>query len=621
MASTFTTVAAAGCSVFALSAALTGLVQRWSMKHGQLAQPRPDRWHDRPVALHGGLGFMPPFLLAGIVLLYDGRIQPASPGVIALAASLLAGSLGLLLAGLLDDLRPFNPAAKLLVQLVAATPFIYCGGIYPATGIFTLNVAVSYFWFALIINAINLIDNMDGLCAGVSLAACVGLVALALVSGQTGVTLITAALLAAAVGGFWLHNRPPARIFMGDSGSLSLGFALAALSMPTALNGWWGFDPRGDAYDHLMLAAIPVTLLSLPLFDTVMVTVTRLWRGQPPAVGGRDHVSHRLAGRGIPGPAVPAVLSALGLAAAAAAVLIQRRPLLAVPVVGLAVTVMALFGSYLGQVQFEGKRLPFWRALADRLLYQSRAFEILLDIILIIVCFFGAHLLRFEGALTRPLALAMMQALPVVTACCLVSFYLSGIYRSQWRLVSASDLLLQALGVSGGTVLSMAAVTVLSRFGPGYSRSAYLIFGLLLLLAQFSSRFSFRLIDQIISGNWQAAGAGRIPVLIYGSGRREQLLLEQLGTRGQAADVTVAGFVDDGPGASGRRLCGLPVDGAERWAGRSWPLTPQVWFLADGGRQGDAGRFARRWSPPAEVFRWTLAAEKIDSISDGSIDA
>src|SRR5207253_5760429 len=140
---------------------------------------------------------------------------------------------------------------------------------------------LTYLWFVGITNAINMLDNMDGLASGVVIIASITLVVLAWPSDGTLPEAVSlAALLAAAMFGFWWHNRSPAAIFMGDSGSLFSGYVLAALAVPSSLNGFFGLSRRG-ALAPILAVLIPVTVLAVPIFDTTLVTVTRRLRARP----------------------------------------------------------------------------------------------------------------------------------------------------------------------------------------------------------------------------------------------------------------------------------------------------------------------------------------------------
>ena len=522
-------------------------IRRLANKKGWLAPPREDRWHRQATALHGGVGFFPAFL-AGSVWLLAYRYFPIFqtkgfglifPAELSLALALLMGSTLMFLIGLADDLFHFRPAPKLLGQLIAASIVIFSGGVFALTRIYLIDLVLTYLWFVGITNAVNMLDNMDGLASGIVILAGCTLVLLSWDAGRPAAPFEPLAvplglIFIAAVFGFWLFNRPPASIFMGDSGSLFLGFFLAGLTLPSPLNGFLGFPRGGSFLESIMVLLIPTTVLAIPIFDTTFVTITRVWRAKKPSEGGRDHSSHRLVILGLPEKKTVWLLYGLAVFGGTMALLMQRFPNQSLPLFGLFLLTLVFVGIYLGHVKIrvvEPGRIPSaeWTPLISNLLYKRHAAEVLLDMALVVISFYGAYLLRFEGFLWPELQQAMMKALPLVVACCLLSFLAAGIYRGQWRLISISDLSLYLIGVGGGTILSLAVVTFATRFGPGHSRSAYIVFGIVLFLTMVGSRLSFRLFDSLLRQKGPAmADPNCRKVLIYGAGKGGKLLYDEI---------------------------------------------------------------------------------------------
>src|SRR5262249_8817423 len=163
---------------------------------------------------------------------------------------------------------------------------------------------------------------------------------------------------------------------------------------------------------------------------------------------------------------------------------------------------------------------------------------------------------------------------PVVVICCLMSFYLAGTYRGQWKLISVEDIPRYAVGAGGGTILSLATVTLVSRFAD-HSRGAFVIFGLLLLLSVCTSRVSFRLFDALIFQHKRdSQPVGSKTLLIYGAGKTGKLVCEQIMSSGLVKDCFVLGFVDDDPRQFGRTLCGRPIRSEDDWLKRHWGDVP-----------------------------------------------
>ncbi len=178
-----------------------------------------------------------------------------------------------------------NPLPKMLVQVIAAGILVYSG---VRVGVFAdewMNVVVTTLWVVGITNALNFLDNMDGLSAGIAAIASGFFLLLAALNNQYLVGAFSAALLGACIG-FLYYNFNPASIFMGDSGSLFIGFIMAALAIKL----------RVTFNTDIVTRMVPVAVLALPIFDTTLVTVSRLRRGKNPlTTPGKDHISHRLA--------------------------------------------------------------------------------------------------------------------------------------------------------------------------------------------------------------------------------------------------------------------------------------------------------------------------------------
>src|ERR1039458_4549567 len=209
-----------------------------------------------------------------------------------------------------------RPALKLAVQ-VAAAGFVVLGGVvFPVTPWFLPNVALSMFWIVMITNAFNLIDNMDGLCAGVVIVICLFRSWLLTSEGYRADAHLWA-ILAAAFAGFLFFNYHPARIFMGDCGSLPAGFALGALTL------------AGPApHKGLLLTGFfyPALTFAYPIFDTALVSVLRKLTGRPISLGGRDHSSHRLASLGLDQRQVVWILWLLTAFGASLGIMIHLMP-------------------------------------------------------------------------------------------------------------------------------------------------------------------------------------------------------------------------------------------------------------------------------------------------------
>ncbi len=227
---------------------------------------------------------------------------------------LLGVALVLAVMGLVDDLRGgLSPRLRLGVEVAAGVAVHVTGSGSDLGGPRVVDLLVTVVWVVGITNAFNLLDNMDGLSAGVAALAASAFCLIAGLNGQYLVAALAAALAGCATG-FLRHNFHPAKIYMGDAGSLFLGFLLAVLGLKITLSD----TPA------IVALFVPLLVLGLPVFDTTLVTWQRLTHGRSPMQGGRDHTSHRLVWVGIPVPVAVCLLYAATIALGWLALILAR---------------------------------------------------------------------------------------------------------------------------------------------------------------------------------------------------------------------------------------------------------------------------------------------------------
>ncbi|MBI3647482.1 MAG: undecaprenyl/decaprenyl-phosphate alpha-N-acetylglucosaminyl 1-phosphate transferase [Actinobacteria bacterium] len=265
---------------------LTPVAWRVARRLGILDHPADHKFHRNATPYLGGVA------VAGALLL----VAAVTAGASGQLLTILAGGLVLSVMGLLDDWRTVPLWVKVLVEVAAAVALWIVGVGAGLFGVAPLDLGLTVFWVVAVTNAFNLIDNMDGLLAGVAAISALTFFGVAAHEGDYLVASFALAVAGASVG-FLRYNFPPARIFLGDAGSLLLGFLLAAIGLKLDLVGESG----------LTRTAIPVLIVGAPLFDTALVVVARRLGGRPVYVGGTDHSSHRLAALGLPEKAVAGV--------------------------------------------------------------------------------------------------------------------------------------------------------------------------------------------------------------------------------------------------------------------------------------------------------------------------
>ena len=272
-------LAFAGAMVLAIG--LTPLARWLAPRVGMMDRPEARKVHRVPVPRVGGVAIFLAVIAAALVL--GDRYNFAQFG------SILIGATGISFLGMLDDRWGVRPLVKLLGQVLAALLLHFSG---VAIGLFrqpALNLATTVVWVVGITNALNLLDNMDGLAGGTAAIAAAYFALMCSFSGQYLVGALAIAVLGACIG-FLFYNLNPARIFMGDSGALFLGFLLAAI----------GIKLRFPDNVTFVTWMVPVLVLGLPIFDTALVSISRLRRHlNPLTTPGRDHTSHRLVAAGL----------------------------------------------------------------------------------------------------------------------------------------------------------------------------------------------------------------------------------------------------------------------------------------------------------------------------------
>lgn len=265
---------------FTASLGLTPLSRQIAMRLGVVDAPNHRKIHKDHKPLMGGLAIFTAFALA--LILFSPQHYLVQFGAV------LAGSTVLCITGLVDDRYNLSPITRFIVMIAAACMLILAGIHVNFFGNPWLDYPITIFWVVAMTNALNFLDNMDGLCAGLASIGAAFFMLSALSQQLSLVSILAAALLGSAVG-FLIYNFNPASTFMGDMGALVLGFVLATLAMKLDL---WA-QPLSP---HWIVPALP---LLIPIFDINLVIFTRLSEGRSPMQAGKDHTSHRLMAVGL----------------------------------------------------------------------------------------------------------------------------------------------------------------------------------------------------------------------------------------------------------------------------------------------------------------------------------
>jgi UDP-GlcNAc:undecaprenyl-phosphate/decaprenyl-phosphate GlcNAc-1-phosphate transferase len=539
--------ALAAIAAFPAAAAAIWVLLRTPLAVRLGAAPRADRWHLRTTPMLGGIGIFAG-LLTGFWVAVAAGAAPASRELVAI----LGGCTILFVAGLLDDLFSLGPLLKLGAQLAAAGLVI--GNGLTISGLISNNFlagTVALLWLVGMTNAFNLLDNMDGLAATLAGIAAVFFAIDAVTVHENEAVLALALALAFACAGFLPFNLRPKRsaaVFMGDSGSQMLGFALAALGLTAS------WKVAGTTVATLLL---PVLVLAVPILDTTLVTVVRLLDGRPVYQGGRDHTSHRLVYHGLSERRAVVLLAVISAALGATSLFYAVLDNAWVTLIGVLLTFALLvqFASVLSDVERAPGLLQDRSWLRTFVANPRRLVESLVDFALITASFAGAYYLRLQGGGSAYERHIFLVSLAVLLAVRYAAFIPFGLYRGVWRYAGARD----AAAIVGAVVVSeVVAYLILdaTQVWGTFPRSVFIIDALLCTILVGASRFWERAFVRAVST--LTGRSDRRRTLIVGAGRGGRSLLRELR---ETAGEQVVGFVDDDQRLARRRLQGVPVLG------------------------------------------------------------
>ena len=535
-------------AALSVSAAVLWLLLRSPVGARLVAIPSDERWHAEATPTFGGVGIFAGFAAGVLVALATGVIEWSSE-----LGGILAGVTIVFVAGLVDDLRHLSPIAKLAAQVAAAVVVLASGLDVEIVDNDILAWGIGLVWLVGITNAFNLLDNMDGLAATLAVVSCAYFAIDALTEHENETVLALALALGLACAGFLPFNLRPRRgaaVFMGDSGSLVIGFGLASLALAAS------WTVAGTTVATVLL---PLLVLAIPILDTTLVTIARLVEKRPVTQGGRDHTSHRLVYYGLSETKAVLLLaivaSAIGATALAYNVLDNGR----LTAIGVLVTFVLLvqFGSFLSDLQersrrgVEGPEPSLWRAL---IFEPRRLVEVFVDFVLICASFLAAYLLAVGGTGTEYERSVYLSALPILLAARYVFFVALGVYRRVWRYATARDVVPIVVGCVGSALAACLILVALRPIGSFPAAQIFLIDALLCTALVGASRLALRLFPETLGHR-----GDRKRVLIVGAGRAGRGLARELR---DGRDERVVGFLDDNPRVRRRRILGVSVVGS-----------------------------------------------------------
>ena len=537
-----------GGIAFLVSLAATPLVRRLALRLGATDQPGTRRVNARPIPRAGGVA-------VAVAATVAWAVSAAPPGDV--VPGLAAGFALIVLIGLLDDLFTLRPRVKLLGQIAAAVLATAGGlrlGLFEGGGAHaTLDLALTILWIVLITNALNLTDGLDGLAAGIGTIALVWLAYSALHGGNAPAA-THALMLVGALLGFLPYNFNPATIFLGDSGSLLVGYAVAVLPLSGAGGG--GLRPLAV----FLLVAVPVTDTVIAIARRFCSRCLRLWgegyfwsgiaQGIRNTVNpDRRHIHHRLLDLGFSQRRAVLTLYVAAATTGGLAYLLAESPASPVDLFAMAMGfgVITLVRT-LGIDELRPARSGVLQPILSRV-GRHRRIVAFIDLCLVTITFAGARLLTIHHSAGLP---AEASAIAVMATVQLTAFVLLGIYRTAWEATGIADLGLLLRAAAAGALGGYAALRVLQLPAAGTTAVVYFA---LLVPALILMRFSYLLVANAVRGMSEPERA-----LICGTASEARHVLGRL-RRNETPRLEPIGFVELRPRWQGNQVARLPVLG------------------------------------------------------------
>jgi len=557
-----------------LSLILTPLVRSFARWANVLDLPSERKIHKKPVPLLGGIPIFLSFNFAIVLGLIFDRALLSEP-ILSNWQGLFICQIIILALGIFDDIKHLQPWAKLIVQVVAGIIIVLFGfGIEAITNPFAGNlVKLGFFslpftviWLVLIANALNLVDGLDGLAAGTSFIAAVSIFGLSYFNQNIGVS-IAAIALAGSILGFVRYNFYPAKIFLGDSGSLLLGFLLAVFSI------------QGSSKGATLVAVLaPVLALGFPIMETLLSMIRRFMRSihlvDYPTKNGnfralyfrgfsifkadKDHIHHRLLKLGYSQRQAVSALYGICIGLSVLAFLsVAFNNINLVAFLGAIVIAVFIGIKSLKYQEFKILESGLLMPIFNFPVINSRLFHAFFDLAIVSFSSFLCFTLIFRG-FGGPEKLLFIESLPLLLLIKIIVFYLSGIYKKSWAYSSLEELISLFSAVFLSVLIS--ALVFESIFGiEAFGGLVFFVLDFYLLLTFAGGfRFSYRILTNYYKKSLSRKGK---KALIYGAGYKGSTVLKEIRHNGDYP-VYPVGYLDDDPAKRGKVMHGCPVLGS-----------------------------------------------------------
>lgn len=555
----------------ALSLVLTPLVMKLAVLVGAIDKPNQRKVHKVPTPRLGGVAIFFSFFGGLLCLSLYQPVGLSDFWISGREGMMFLGAIVIVLfLGIWDDIRSLHPGQKFLVQLVLSIVIYFAGfSVSNVTNVFgSGTTTLGYFdfpltvlWIVGVTNALNLIDGLDGLAAGVALIAAGTILPISLLNGDQG-TSILALLLVGSLFGFLRYNFNPAKIFLGDSGSLFLGFMLAVLSVKSSTKSSTGFA-----------LLVPILALGLPIMDTLLSMMRRFLNSfltentSPESLVHRlknmfqpdsSHIHHRLIGRGLTHRNAVLTLyivsCLLGVGAFIITVTNNHIASLILLVVAGAIIIGVRQLKYKEMAVLQnGVLLPLY----DKPIMSRESFQVFFDLAAIIISFSLAQFLSGWMSPADTTERNFLSLLAAITATQLAVFWFSGMYKRTFKILGMGDVLRTLKGVMFAIGASAVVLNTVHYPIEQEQIGTLIVDFFFLGLFVVGVRISFQVLLYLSS---QASKAGK-KVVIYGADPNGILMLERM-LEANIATWTPVGFLDDDPSLEGKYFNGYPVFGS-----------------------------------------------------------
>ncbi|MDA8753887.1 hypothetical protein N9N24_05255 [Candidatus Marinimicrobia bacterium] len=524
-----------------LSVLFCYLIIYFTRKNKWIDKPRKDRWNNKKVPKFGGLGLFFAFIITTL-----STVELSNYVLLIISMTSIT-----FLIGFIDDLYNIKPVTKILfIILLSIFCFIIDFRFFPSGPIY-LSLPLTILWFSGIINAVNIIDNMDGLSVGTSIITLCLIIYFSSNNDQMEILNLSTILLGACLG-FLFFNFHPAKLFMGDTGSLFIGFLLATFSLEIA---------SSEGKNIIFTLFFPVLVMAYPIFDTFLVTINRIKNNRPVSEGGSDHSSHRLVRIGMSERKAVLFLYLISITFGLIALQFEKVNIrlfsstLIIFTLGL-IGLGLFISNYRINAGKVNKSIAKTSVFINNIyMYKKQIIELFFDALLIISSFTFSHYLRFEDSSNLDIWSLHDRILPLVISIKLITFYSFKLYRGFWQYASIQDL----VNVFKASIVSTVVITFCLFFTQIelYSRSIFMIDFILTFILISSLRFFYRLIISLLSSKELKE---ENKTLLLGTGdlldilTRYTLIDKELGFR-------PTGIIIKEEGYKGRSLHNIPILG------------------------------------------------------------